>query len=139
MGIERKKMEINQPKIATQSQWEDLAKRILAFSYSENEQDTRTKWIDGSTIYKKTIDTGALPDNSITTTAHGIQNLDNVVKVEGWARNPNNLVGYIATSNLRGGGDPYIVLTSTHVGWSTTKDLSTHTDSYITIYYTKSS
>lgn len=53
--------------------------------YSTSEVETGLTWIDGSTIYKKTIDFGALPNADNKNVAHNISNLDKVVKIEGIA------------------------------------------------------
>ncbi len=53
--------------------------------YSTSEVETGLTWIDGSTIYKKTIDFGALPNAADKNVAHNISNLDKVVKIEGIA------------------------------------------------------
>ena len=44
--------------------------------YSTSEQATNRTWIDGRTVYQKTIDFGLLPNTSTKTVAHGITNLD---------------------------------------------------------------
>jgi len=44
--------------------------------YSTSEQATDRTWIDGRTIYQKTIDFGLLPNATLKSVAHGISNLD---------------------------------------------------------------
>lgn len=114
----------------------------LVFDYSLTEVDTGTKWIDGSAIYKKTIDTGALPSSAgtIKSIAHNITNLDKVIKMEGYAFNGTiflNFPPYIAASS----GTPtcQVWANSTNVSVVATTDLSSITESYVTLYYTKSS
>lgn len=53
--------------------------------YSTTEQDTGLKWIDGKEIYQCTIDVGFLTNNSTKSVAHGISNIDNIIKIEGIA------------------------------------------------------
>lgn len=53
-------------------------------NYSEKEIDTHTTWIDGKTIYKKTVRTGLISSGT-KQKAHGIENLVTVVKMEGIA------------------------------------------------------
>ena len=108
-------------------------------SYSTSEVNTGATWIDGSAIYKKTIDTGTLPNNSTTGVSHGILNMDRVIKAEGWARTTSGLQYFLSTSNHQAGGDPAVLVSAVSVGWGTTKDLTDYDDSYVTIYYTKSS
>lgn len=43
-------------------------------SYSETEQEVGT-WIDGSPVYEKVVDLGALPNNTTKNIAHNISNL----------------------------------------------------------------
>lgn len=60
-----------------------------SISYSTTEQDTGAKWIDGRPIYKKTVNTGALPSSaSDKQINHNISNLDFVIHIEGFALNP---------------------------------------------------
>ena len=54
--------------------------------YSTTEREDGT-WIDGSIIYKKTINFGALPNATSKNVAHGISNLDNVISIEGFMTN----------------------------------------------------
>lgn len=53
-------------------------------NYSETEQDTGIKYLDGKTIYQKTIKTTitANPTSSKYTIPHGITNLETVVSVD---------------------------------------------------------
>ena len=56
--------------------------------YSTSEIDTGKKWIDGKTIYRKVIDTGAtVPDEDQTdkNVAHGITNLGTIVSLQCYA------------------------------------------------------
>ena len=50
--------------------------------YSATEQDTGLKWIDGRTIYQKTI-SGTMDVGSPTTTAHGITDLNLPISIVG--------------------------------------------------------
>jgi hypothetical protein len=52
--------------------------------YSTDEKVVGT-WIDGSTLYQKIVECGALPANGTKNVAHGITNLAYVVKMEGTA------------------------------------------------------
>ncbi len=52
--------------------------------YSTEEQIVG-EWIDGSTLYEKMVECGALPNNGTKNVAHGITNLAYVVKMEGTA------------------------------------------------------
>lgn len=159
------------PKIATDSQWADLASRVKAKSdvtitmtdtdpgegsalaennyvavyggdpiimdYSTAEINTGAKWVDGSEIYKKTINFGALPNASYKSVAHGITNLSYVIEISGMTYDGNRFRPLIVPN--AGGGAwtvPEVDLTSVYIYAGT--DQSSQT-AYITLYYTKSS
>ena len=55
-------------------------------SYSTEEHIIGT-WIDGSTLYEKTIDCGALPNNTTKNVNHGISNMNHIIEYKGYATN----------------------------------------------------
>lgn len=107
--------------------------------YSTSEVDTGATWIDGSHIYKKTINFGALPNATAKYVQHGISNLNYVIKIEGTAEAPNST--WITLPVVYRGADAaYNVEVSTSltdVVCNTSQDRSMFT-AYITLYYTKS-
>lgn len=58
-------------------------------SYSLSEQETPYTWVDGKTIYSKTIYVGNLPNAGSKDVAHNITNIDSVVSISGVATNPS--------------------------------------------------
>lgn len=65
-----------------------LATGVAALgNFSTSEVSTGFTWIDGKTIYKKTISVGALPNATTKNTAHGISNLSSVINISGFAVN----------------------------------------------------
>ena len=103
--------------------------------YSTSEQDTGIKWIDGSTIYQKTIDFGALPNNTTKTMAHNISNIDKIIDIE-------SVAGY--TGIVYGGMMPIVYSDKTFrvgVRYDNVEVVSNDNWSdyyaYITIRYTK--
>lgn len=106
----------------------------IGLDYSTTEVDTGAKWIDGSTIYKKTINLGNLPNNDTKSVSHGISNLANVVQLETIAYNGTAwrpLPFYDAA--------PMAVYASQlYISMYTTYNASNWTG-YATIYYTKTS
>lgn len=105
-------------------------------NYSEKEIDTHTTWIDGKTIYKKTVRTGLISSGTKQKT-HGIKNLVTVVKMEGIAVNgsPEFVVlprGHKDNENdgisLQLRGDYIKVVAGA---------FNEFDDSYVTVYYTK--
>ena len=57
---------------------------------SYDEQFTGEYWIDDKRIYKKTLSTGALPNNATSETLHNISNIDKIVAITGMAYPTNN-------------------------------------------------
>lgn len=104
--------------------------------YFTTEQDTGSTWIDGSTLYKKTIELGALPNATTKAVSHGISNLNIVVKIEGFAViNGRTLpLPHVSTgqdSHIGIEADRSYVVVKTF-----NYDRSGYTG-YITLYYTK--
>ena len=108
--------------------------------YSASEVDTKVKWIDGKTIYRKTINFGALPDSSAKAVAHNISNIANIIKVEGWAKATTGVMAvlpFVSTVGLANGIQ--VVYDATDITVTTGTDRTNFTTCYITLYYTKSS
>lgn len=111
----------------------------IVLDYSSNEVNTGTKWIDGSTIYKKTVNIGTLPNNTEASIPHGISNIDMVVKLEGFAKNTttNNQIPLpFVSSSLN--NQIYLSTTPTNITVGCGIDRSA-LSGYVTLYYTKSS
>lgn len=107
-------------------------------SYSTSEVDTGFTWIDGKHIYKKTINFGTLPNNTTKNVAHGITNIGNVIKIEGWTYASSQ--GWFPLPFASTGSYPIEVkATATNVVIVTTIDRSSIGTCYITLYYTKTS
>lgn len=107
-------------------------------NYSLAEVDTGAKWINGEAIYKKTINFGAMPNNTQKTVAHGITNLGKVIKMEGYAYNGNTFlhIPHVATNDTY---NLQISVNSTDISITDGADQSGYSESYITLYYTKTS
>ena len=106
----------------------------VILDYSPTEINTGTTWINGSTIYKKTINFGALPNNTSKSVAHSISNLDKTIEMKGYAYNSTDSISCSLPNNgifLRA-DDTYVYIT-------TVDNLTSYTESYVTLYYTKSS
>lgn len=104
-------------------------------NYSLNEQNTGFTWVDGKSIYKKTINTGQLPNNTFKNVSHDISNLDTVICFEGFAWSTGQITPLPFTAS-----SPYLIevsANSTSVQIYTFTDKSSFTSSYLTIYYTK--
>lgn len=98
------------------------------------EQDTGQKWLNGKSIFKKTIDFGVLPNSTEKAIAHGVTGLDKLVALETNMRHASGTqridFTYVTGFALRG-------VTATTVNIQSNLDLTQYTDCYFTIYYTK--
>lgn len=103
--------------------------------YSTEEKEVGV-WVDGKPLYQKTIDFGALPNNTSKSVSHGIANIEKIVHAFG--------IGVSATSFLI---IPFVTVESGRyqVGLEvSTTDVKIYTDynrsslyGYVTIQYTK--
>ena len=111
----------------------------IIMDYSTSEVNTGAKWINGSAIYKKTVNFGALPNNANKDVAHGISNLSYVIDITGTVTTTD---GYFLPINMpmTTSLDAQIrcVVDSANIRITTGSDRSTNT-AYVTLYYTKSS
>ena len=103
--------------------------------YSEEEHVIGT-WVDGKTLYEKTISCGALPNNTTKMINHGITNLDTVVGIEGVYYGPGVAgplpLAYPTVQNSIG-----VYVLNTQIGIRTGTDYSSYPNSYITLRYIK--
>lgn len=108
--------------------------------YSTSEIETGGYWIDGKKIYKKTVSCGALPNATSKNVAHDIQNLDIVVDYTGIAYNADKtsfiVLPYVYPGTIE---NIKVSLDSSYVQISTGIDRTSFANSYVTIYYTKTS
>lgn len=114
----------------------------IILDYSTSEVNTGAKWIDGATIYKKTINFGVLPNATEKSVAHNITNLNRVIKAEGYAYRSSDHVTYPIPFVSAPTGTVYNIgftVNSTTIALSAGADRSNVTECYITLYYTKTS
>lgn len=106
-------------------------------NYSTAEQVVGT-WIDGSTVYEKTVSLGNLPNDSTLNVAHDISNLGKVISVTGVAQRETNFIAvffpYATTNRV---DTIFVTISQTNVNITTYSDRSAFTG-YVTIQYTKS-
>lgn len=105
--------------------------------YSTSEVDTKVKWIDNKTIYRKTINFGALPNATTKSVAHGVSGLSEVVKIEGIAKSSSG--NYASVPVVPGNANALCdcSVNSTDVTMTAGSDRSGWS-AYVTFYYTKS-
>ena len=106
--------------------------------YSTTEQVIGT-WIDGSTIYEKTVTINTLSSGSDQKYNHGISNIDKIV---GWdsifVRSDGATIQHFATAGS-GYKVEVVSIDRTQIGITTEREIyDTFTNAYITIRYTKS-
>ena len=108
-------------------------------AYSTSEVATNDTWLNGETIYRKTI-TSSGADGTV---AHGITNLDKVIKVEA-VLNDNDIMdglldaAYVLPSSMYVDGMWEFLVTSTNIVLNFHGTLNTDSPSFhVTLYYTK--
>ena len=113
------------------------ANGVGVLNYSTSEQSTGTTWINGKTIYQKTINIGNLPNNTIKPVAHGITGITAVIKIEGWCYSTG--IWRKLPTMYRGSEIAYntaVEVDSTNIFIGNQADRSGFTG-YVTIWYTK--
>lgn len=108
---------------------EDAAEEQSTYSTDEKVVGT---WIDGKTIYEKTFEYGALPNNTLVSKEHGVANIDNIVYMSGIAVEGNTTipVPFIGENNIS------MFITKVAVFITTSINLSTY-NCTVTFRYTK--
>lgn len=109
-------------------------------NYSTSEVNTGFKWIDGKTIYKKTYNFGALPNNTIKNLAHGLS-ISWLVKYEAISRRSNGNNEWVSLPLVYNSGtalyNTEIQVNVTDIAIYTTQDRTMFATTYVTLYYTK--
>lgn len=111
-------------------------------NYNENEVDTGIYWVNGSKVYQKTIDFGALPNNTTKNVAHNISNLGYIIEMKGTAHSTGS--GYtIPLEDLDAdagfNGNVRLYANDTYVTIKTKSNQSSYDETYVTLLYTKTS
>lgn len=104
-------------------------------SYSTSEVDTGATWIDDLTIYKKTIDVGALPDTDTKSVAHDITGFNMLINVAGSFSNGTNSAP-LPYSSPTTAKNVQVYVDDTNINIVTGEDRSSYSG-YVTLYYTK--
>ena len=109
-------------------------------TYSTNEAICGT-WVDGSPLYRKVINFGALPDTSAKNVNHNISNFKRGIKITGYAYSSQsgNSVPIPYASNSNVAQSIVLYCNSTVVGIVTGVDHSIFDECYIILEYTKTS
>lgn len=107
-----------------------------ALNYSTTEHVVG-KWINGSTLYEKTINFGSLPNTTTKNVAHGITNLSAVVEIKGYIKQSSNYYP-LPLGTFNANNNPQVSVNNTNVSIITNADWSTGS-AVVTIRYTKTS
>ena len=107
-------------------------------TFSTTEQIYGT-WIDGSTVYEKTINFGALPNNASKTVNHGISNMGYLVQAfaTGYAAIYNALPIPWVNNSSNAKDQLCMIVNSTGVIIRTGGDRSSYDTCYVTLRYLK--
>lgn len=109
----------------------------LGGNYSTSEVSTGYTWLDGKTIYKKTVQIASLPNATSTGYPHGVSNLETVVDIKGIHR--MGVYAYDLSAPGIGGAQYGLQLSVDATNIYVNVGSDRHADSAdITIYYTKS-
>lgn len=109
-------------------------------TYSTDEQEVGT-WIDGSPVYEKVVDLGALPNNTTKNVAHGISNLGLVISAVFVAKDTSGQYIQMPFTVAKDGYINYqvsVYLTSTNIVIEAGSNRSTYSG-YAILRYTKAS
>ena len=105
------------------------------FTYSASEQRVGT-WVNGKPVYKKTVATGAMPNNVRKQVAHGISNLDFIISMSGAAYGSSTFVP-IPYTDTTASSSVGLFADSNNIILFTGANMSYLKTSYVTLYYTK--
>ena len=107
--------------------------------YSTDETFTGMYWIDGKKIYRKVVDTGALPDSTNKAVAHNVSNIDTIIKTYGFAYSTDANKTTIPLPYTNAGGTNVVLYANKNTIYlKDTENLSSgYPYSYSIIEYTK--
>lgn len=111
------------------------AKTAFGGNYSTSEVDTGFTWVDGKTIYKKTINFGTLPNNTSTNVAHGVTGVSAFISNSGYAVSSTTFLPlpYAATAAAN---SIQLAVSGNNINIQTGTD-RTGFSAYVTLFYTK--
>ncbi len=112
---------------------------IGVHKFSTSEAVTGTFWIDGKAVFRKVIDTGALPASGSSLVAHNITGMDVVVFIRGFAEDTNGNqipLPHVDVGN-QSNGDIGVAVNDTIVNISVAGDASAFDKSHVELWYTK--
>ena len=105
-------------------------------NYSLENEIKIGKWIDGKPIYKKTINFGTLLNRAEKTVDHNIPDIDFIIKIDGITKATTGQSLPLPYLSLYG-ENTTIQATNRCIIIDTEANMSAYTQTYITLYYTK--
>lgn len=112
---------------------------VYAHHYSTDEKVVGI-WVDGSTLYEKTIDFGTLPNATTKRVNHLIENVNDIWITDGFANNPTSrFTQQLSLSGITINDQFTFGVNNTYVQCITNSDRSAYTNCFVTLRYTKSS
>lgn len=113
---------------------------LVPFTKYSTTETAIGEWIDGKTIYRKTIYISSLPQSTWANYPHNISNIDSIINIYGFMKTPSNgttvAFNFIGTSALYGTSARLLVRADkTNVVIETTSNWSNVM--YVTLEYTK--
>ena len=116
--------------------WERQVSKSIG-NYSEAEVDTKQKWIDGKTIYRKVVDCGALPNSTTKNVTHGISGIDTRLAPRGFTNSTTVCLPLPYASVASAGNIVRLSWDNTNIYFETESDLTSYTSTYVILEYTK--
>lgn len=105
--------------------------------YSEEEREVGV-WTDGKPIYQKTINTGALPNATTKTIAHGISNIETICNIFGYAYNGDVTFSLPLSYNYDNINlNTRLNANNTNIYLTNNRDRTNFIESKVTLQYTK--
>lgn len=106
--------------------------------YSQNETDTGKIWIDGKKIYRKVVNCGYLLNNDTKLIKHNIENIDKIIKTNGFGyQDGGDCMPIPYYYNVPyGGGSITLYVNKINIGLITYGD-RTDIQALVTLEYTK--
>ncbi|MCB1173613.1 MAG: hypothetical protein KDK39_08615 [Leptospiraceae bacterium] len=107
-------------------------------AYNTSEVVTDQVWIDGKPIYRKVVNTGALPNNTTNNIAHGITGMSNVIRIYGFAKTAASQYIPMPYPTSSGGGSLTLDADTTNINiFTNSAGFIGYTTSYVVLEYTK--
>lgn len=104
-------------------------------NYSTTEQEIGT-WVDGSPLYEKTVDCGAMPNNTTKNVAHLISDLGSVVQMYGMMKSSNQQTPLPNVDSTAMTNQISLSINATNIILRSSGNWSTFSG-YVTLRYTK--